>query len=273
MNTNKNAKSTNDKNDNRTRMSNDDKGRSSSSSKITRMSANSDNDDEKTTRNSSKSNSAKDTDSKSQSSTSARSARMSANSNSNDKKGAQNSTYSGNDTDRSDNKTYAKSAQSEFHKFFVDAVKDIYWAEQHLTKGLRKMSKAATSPKLAAAFDKHIAESDKQMAVIEQVFELLGEKPATKRCAAMAGLLEEAESAISDTEKNSFVRDAALIMASQKAEHYEIATYGTLAALAEYLSEKKVAKLLSKILVGEKKTDGSLTKLAEDFINECAAVE
>ena len=175
-------------------------------------------------------------------------------------------------TNRS-SKPYTQSAQTEYHKLFVDAVKDIYWAEQQLTKGLRKMSKAATSPKLAAAFDKHIAESGKQIAVIEQVFELLGEKPATKRCAAMAGLLEEAESAISDTEKNSFVRDAALIMASQKAEHYEIATYGTLAALAEYLPEKRVASLLNKILAGEKKTDVSLTKLAEDCINEYAAAE
>lgn len=236
MNTEKNTKSTSDKNDSR-RMSDDNKNRISGSGKNSRMSASS----------------------------------------GNDVKGISNSGKSGYTKDgsngRSTNKPEMKSTQCEYHKFFVDALKDIYWAEQNLIKGLRKMSKAATSPKLAAAFDKHIAESDKQTAVIEQVFELLGEKPATKRCAAMAGLLEEADSAIADTEKNSFVRDAALIMASQKAEHYEIATYGTLAALAEYLPEKRVAKLLGRILVGEKKTDGSLTKLAEEFINEYAAVE
>lgn len=236
MNTEKNTKSTSDKNDSR-RMSDDNKNRISGSGKNSRMSASSGK-DVKGISNSGKSGYAKD----------------------------------GNNG-RSTNKPEMKSTQCEYHKFFVDALKDIYWAEQNLIKGLRKMSKAATSPKLAAAFDKHIAESDKQTAVIEQVFELLGEKPATKRCAAMAGLLEEADSAIADTEKNSFVRDAALIMASQKAEHYEIATYGTLAALAEYLPEKRVAKLLGKILVGEKKTDGSLTKLAEEFINEYAAVE
>ena len=89
----------------------------------------------------------------------------------------------------------------------------------------------------------------------------------------MAGLLEEAEEMIQDTERNSFVRDAGLILAAQKSEHYEIATYGTLKALAAYLPEKKVAKMLAKILEGEKKTDATLTCLAEDFINECAAVE
>ena len=166
-----------------------------------------------------------------------------------------------------------QTTQAEFHEFFVEQMKDIYWAEQHLIKGLQKMAGAATSLQLKKAFEKHYTESQKQICEVEQIFELLGEKPSAKRCAAMAGLLEEAEEMIQDTERNSFVRDAGLILAAQKSEHYEIATYGTLKALAAYLPEKKVAKMLSKILEGEKKTDAALTCLAEDFINECAAVE
>lgn len=161
----------------------------------------------------------------------------------------------------------------DFHDFFVDQIKDIYWAEKHLKKGLDKMRRSATSPKLAAAFEKHYGEGDKQIAVLEEIFSLLGEKPETKRCEAMAGLLEEADGMVSDTKRNSFVRDAGLILAAQKVEHYEIATYGTLCALAEYLPDKKIKRLIERTLAEEKKTDQLLTKLAENFVNEYAAVE
>ncbi len=178
---------------------------------------------------------------------------------------------------KTDNTKTTKNAgmtgQTEFHRFFVEQLKDIYWAEKHLKKGLRKMSRAATSPNLTAAFDKHYNEGDEQIVQLETIFGLLGEKPETKRCEAMAGLLQEAEEMISDTQKNSFVRDAGLILAAQKVEHYEIATYGTLKALAAYLPEKKVKRMLETILAGEKKTDEALTRMAEDFVNECAAVE
>ena len=166
-----------------------------------------------------------------------------------------------------------KTTGSEFHQFFVDQIKDIYWAEKHLKPALMKMSRAATSPSLTSAFKKHYSESDAQIAVLDRIFELLGVKPQAKRCAAMAGLLEEADSMISDTDRNSFVRDAGLILAAQKVEHYEIATYGTLNALAAYLPEKKIKKLIADTLADEKKTDAALTKLAEEFVNECAAVE
>jgi len=177
-------------------------------------------------------------------------------------------------TDNTKTTDYAGSnTQPEFHRFFVDQLKDIYWAEKHLKKGLRKMSKAATSPKLTAAFEKHYNEGDKQIAELETIFGLMGEKPEAKRCEAMAGLLEEADGMISDTARNSFVRDAGLILAAQKVEHYEIATYGTLSALATYLPDKKIKKMLEKTLADEKKTDEALTRLAEEFVNECAAVE
>jgi len=169
--------------------------------------------------------------------------------------------------------TTRSTTEGEFHNVFVEQLKDIYWAEKHLKKGLKKMSKAATSPKLRDAFEKHYNEGDKQIAELETIFGLMGEKPETKRCEAMAGLLEEADGMISDTQKNSFVRDAGLILAAQKVEHYEIATYGTLRALAAYLPEKKIRKMLETILAGEKKTDELLTRIAEEFVNECAAVE
>lgn len=169
--------------------------------------------------------------------------------------------------------SYTGDAESDFHTFFVDALKDIYWAEEHLKKGLWKMCEASTSKELATAFKKHYDEGDEQLAELESVFSLLGEKAEGKRCEAMAGLLKEVEGIIEDTKRNSFVRDAGLILAAQKVEHYEIATYGTLCALAVYLPEKKIQKLLDKILTEEKKTDVALTKLAETFVNECAAVE
>lgn len=169
--------------------------------------------------------------------------------------------------------TTRSTTEGEFHNFFVEQLKDIYWAEKHLKKGLKKMSRAATSPKLRDAFEKHYNEGDKQIAELETIFGLMGEKPETKRCEAMAGLLEEADGMISDTQRNSFVRDAGLILAAQKVEHYEIATYGTLKALAVYLPQKRVHKLLDTLLRDEKRTDQLLTALAEEFVNESAAIE
>src|ERR1700755_828608 len=115
-----------------------------------------------------------------------------------------------------------KMEPSEFHEFFVDELKDIYWAEKHLVKALPKMKKAATSPELAAAFDKHTGETETHVDRLEQIFELLGEKAVAKKCDAMAGLLEEADGLIEDTEAGTEVRDAALISAAQKVEQYEI---------------------------------------------------
>ncbi|RZJ20132.1 MAG: ferritin-like domain-containing protein, partial [Acinetobacter sp.] len=125
-----------------------------------------------------------------------------------------------------------KMEDSEFHEFFVDELKDIYWAEKHLAKALPKMQKAATSPELAAAFEKHTLETEQHITTLEQVFELLGEKAVAKKCDAMAGLLEEASGIIEDTDKGTIIRDAGLILAAQKVEHYEIATYGTLRTFA-----------------------------------------
>lgn len=166
-----------------------------------------------------------------------------------------------------------KMENSEFHEFFIDELKDIYWAEKHLVKALPKMKKAATSPELAAAFDKHTQETQAHIATLEQVFALLEEKPAAKKCDAMAGLLEEAEGIISDTEAGTLVRDAGLILAAQKVEHYEIATYGTLKTFAQTMGHTEVADLLLQTLENEKATDVALTEVATSFVNEQAVAE
>ncbi|NOW94190.1 ferritin-like domain-containing protein [Mucilaginibacter sp. SG564] len=166
-----------------------------------------------------------------------------------------------------------KMKNSEFHEFFVDELKDIYWAEKHLVKALPKMKKAATSPELAAAFDKHTQETQTHVDTLEKVFGLLGEKAVAKKCDAMAGLIEEANGIVEDTEAGTLIRDAGLILAAQKVEHYEIATYGTLKAFAGSMGHTEVAALLGKTLENEKTTDHALTGLAETSINEQAVSE
>jgi len=166
-----------------------------------------------------------------------------------------------------------KMEDSEFHEFFVDELKDIYWAEKHLAKALPKMKKASTSPELAAAFEKHTEETNTHIATLEQVFALLEEKPQAKKCDAMAGLLEEGTGIIEDTDAGTMIRDAGLILAAQKVEHYEIATYGTLVAFAKQMGHSEVAELLQFTLDNEKATDVALTEIAESFINEQAVAE
>jgi ferritin-like metal-binding protein YciE len=166
-----------------------------------------------------------------------------------------------------------KMENSEFHDFFIDELKDIYWAEKHLATALPKMQKASTSPDLAAAFEKHTQETKMHISTLEQVFELLDEKAVAKKCDAMAGLLEEATGIIEDTDKGTMIRDAGLILAAQKVEHYEIATYGTLRVFAENMGHTAVAELLTQTLENEKATDDALTGIAEGFVNEQAAAE
>lgn len=161
----------------------------------------------------------------------------------------------------------------EFREFFIDELKDILWAEKAFLKAIPKMRKAATSKELAKSFDTHLQETEEQISTVEQVFELMGEKPRTKKCEAMEGLLAEAESIIADTDKGTAIRDAGLILAAQKIKHYEIATYGTLAAFADAMDEKKVAKMLRSILSDEKKSDKNLTAIAQESVNEAASEE
>jgi len=155
-------------------------------------------------------------------------------------------------------------------EFFTDSLKDIYWAEKHLTKALPKMVKAATTDELKDAFKEHLEVTQGHVTRLEKVFELLGKKASAKKCDAMEGITREAESIIAETEQGSYTRDAALIMAAQKVEHYEIATYGGLVHLANTLGENEISSLLENTLKEEKETDQALTTLAEDRINQAA---
>ncbi len=157
--------------------------------------------------------------------------------------------------------------------FFVDELKDIYWAEKHLTKALPKMQKAATTTELQTAFATHLTQTEEHISRLEQVFELLGEKAQAKKCDAMEGIVKEGEGIIEDTEKDTMTRDVALIIAAQKVEHYEIATYGGLVELAITLNLQEAADILKLTLQEEKDTDIHLTQIAEDHINWDAANE
>jgi ferritin-like metal-binding protein YciE len=149
---------------------------------------------------------------------------------------------------------------------FVDQLKDIYWAEKALTKAIPKMIKNATDEELSAALLGHLEVTKSHVTRLEDVFAAIGEKAAAKKCEAMAGLIKEAEEIIEST-KEGVVRDAGIIAAGQKVEHYEIATYGTLCALAKTLTEHDAAKMLQETLDEEKEADEKLSVIAESFIN------
>lgn len=159
------------------------------------------------------------------------------------------------------------------HEFFVEELKDIYWAEKHLTKAIPKMHAAATSPQLRKAFAEHLAVTNHHIARLEQVFQLLGKKAEGIKCEAMEGIVKEAESVIEDTEDDTMTRDVALIMAAQKVEHYEIATYGGLVQLALTMGLKQAAELLHATLKEEKETDEALSHIAVHNINWKATQE
>ncbi|PBJ15894.1 hypothetical protein BSF42_02980 [Flavobacterium sp. ACN6] len=158
------------------------------------------------------------------------------------------------------------SAADGLRELFVDSLKDIYWAEKALVKALPKMAKNATSENLINAINEHLAVTQEQVARLEEVFKSVGEKAAAKKCDAMEGLIKEGESIMEETQPGP-VRDAGIIAASQKIEHYEIATYGTLAAFATTLGEDDAVLLLEKTLSEEKQADVTLTEAAYNTIN------
>ena len=156
---------------------------------------------------------------------------------------------------------------TQLEKFFIDSLKDIYWAEKHLTKALPKMMKAATTEELSSAIELHIEQTVGQIQRLEQVFGIVGKKAQAKKCEAMEGLIKEGESIVEETEDGSMTRDVGIIMAAQKVEHYEIATYGALVQLATVLGMDDAAELLAETLEEEKQTDLDLSAIAENDIN------
>lgn len=161
---------------------------------------------------------------------------------------------------------------SKFHQLFMDELKDIYWAEKNLVKALGKMQKAAVTEELVNAFAEHQTVTQEHVSRVEEIFELLGAKPTAKKCEAMDGLIKEASELISE-EEEGVVRDAGLIIAAQKVEHYEIAAYGSLRTLANLMGHTEAAGILEQTLEEEKETDSLLTTIAESSVNEEALSE
>jgi ferritin-like metal-binding protein YciE len=161
---------------------------------------------------------------------------------------------------------------SQLMKLFEEELKDIYWAEKALTKAIPKMIKNATSADLIEALENHLMETEEQVKRAEQVFELTGKKAVAKKCEAMEGLIKEAEEIMEECEEGA-MRDAGIISAGQKVEHYEIASYGTLRQFAETLGLTEAAALLEETLNEEKVADEKLTEVALSAINVEASEE
>jgi ferritin-like metal-binding protein YciE len=157
--------------------------------------------------------------------------------------------------------------QSHLEKFFLDQLQDIYYAEQKIVQSLPRMQQAATTGELKEAFEDHLHQTQRHVKRLEKVFETLGKKAEGKKCEAIEGIAREVEAIIGETEEGTLTRDAALIIAAQKVEHYEIATYGGLLQLAITMELHDVADLLDKTLVEEEDTDARLTEIAENEIN------
>ena len=154
-------------------------------------------------------------------------------------------------------------------KLFEDQLKDIYWAEKALTKAIPKMIENTTSQDLVDALTQHLEVTERQVTRCEEVFETINVKAVGKKCEAMEGLIKEGSEIMEETEEGS-ARDAGIICAAQKVEHYEIATYGTLAALARRLGHGEAADLLETTLEEEKEADSKLNEVAESCVNEDA---
>lgn len=159
---------------------------------------------------------------------------------------------------------------SQLMKLFETELKDIFWAEKALTEAIPKMIAKATSEELIAALESHLEETNEQVKRLEQVFKSIDMKPTAKKCEAMAGLMKEAEAIIEECEPGAMC-DAGIIAGSQKIEHYEIASYGTLRQFAETLKLTEAAKLLEQTLDEEKGADEKLTEVAVSAVNVEAA--
>jgi uncharacterized protein (TIGR02284 family) len=167
----------------------------------------------------------------------------------------------------------AETSDSKLMEFFVNELKDLLWAERELVDILPDMSEAATSQELKEAFTNHLAETKVHVSRLEQIFSILGLEPETTKCDAMSGIVEEGNGIISDTEEGTAQRDVGLIFAGQKAEHYEIASYGGMISLAKTLGYYEIAEILVMTIDEEKSADALLTEIAENNVNYKASTE
>ncbi|CAN5374160.1 hypothetical protein BH09BAC4_BH09BAC4_15780 [soil metagenome] len=171
--------------------------------------------------------------------------------------------FSGNDND----------TREGLHGLFVSELQGIYYAEKQAVDALGEQADAATTDEVRNAFLQHQEETRLQVSRLESVFQSVGVDADEKTCAAIDGLVDDAQQVVSDTESGSLTRDAGLIIAGQKIEHHEIAAYGSVVTLATVLGYTDAARLLQQTLDEEKNTDRKLTQLAESFINQRAASE
>lgn len=162
---------------------------------------------------------------------------------------------------------------SKLSELFINELKDLLWAERELVDTLPDMVEAASSEELKRAFTNHLAETETHAERLEQIFGILGLEPDTKKCDAMSGILDEGDEIISDTEEGTAQRDVGLILAGQKVEHYEIASYGGMISMAKTLGYYEIAEILALTIEEEKAADALLTEIAENHINYDAANE
>lgn len=159
---------------------------------------------------------------------------------------------------------------TNLEELFIHELEDLYSAEQQILKALPKMADAAVSDELRQALEEHLEQTRNQVSRLEQIFEELGEEPENMVCKGMKGLIEEGKEVIKDSEEDNAVRDAALIMAAQRVEHYEISGYGSARHHAKILGHKQAESLLSETLEEEKEADKMLNDLAINSINQQA---
>jgi ferritin-like metal-binding protein YciE len=162
---------------------------------------------------------------------------------------------------------------SLLQNFFLTSLQELYWAETHLIEMLNSMSAAATNTQLQEAFIEHREETEKHKQRLEEVFSQLAISPQAQPCMGLQGLFDEGWKVIDETEQGTAQRDVALIIAGQKVEHYEIASYGSLITLARTMGQNKIADILAPTLQEEKEADLVLTTIAETGINTEASQE
>ena len=162
--------------------------------------------------------------------------------------------------------------KDSLRQLYVDELRDLYNAETQLVKALPKMAKASSNAELRQGFEEHLRQTSEQVSRLEQIFDMLGEKPTGKKCLGMEGLVKEGAETMQEDYEDA-VMDAAIIGAAQRVEHYEIAGYGTVRTFAELLGESEHVSLLEQTLEEEKQTDEKLTQLAENINSEASEVE
>jgi ferritin-like metal-binding protein YciE len=162
--------------------------------------------------------------------------------------------------------------KDSLRQLYIDELRDLYNAETQLVKALPKMAKASSNAELRQGFEEHLRQTSEQVSRLEQIFDMLGEKPTGKKCLGMEGLVKEGAETMQEDYEDA-VMDAAIIGAAQRVEHYEIAGYGTVRTFAEALGENEHVSLLEQTLEEEKQTDEKLTQLAEDINSQASEVE